>query len=699
MENRTPAELQSDYSIRILRGFRNTLWLQFSQMSRAWRRHDPNDGDADTQTLAKLGTIVESTRVAVSHVLRISNDVLSKQSSRRPDASSDPNPYTSLSQFHRAVVPSTLPDPPLAQRLPYPGLTAGPTSRILSSNCSGQSDDATSEMSSRKRKTTTRLTSAARTRPKSPSRERKTTSHFEIYTHQRSNSLLKKPTERNLPEATPPLYRLHSPPIGGDGSMPRVRHRATGHLQEEVMVRGTRHTPASPRGARHANLVKGQSISIEGQHAGNYPQSMHFARPEWPLSTRTTPNDQYTTSTGLDAAPPITSAGLDAAPPFTTAGLDAAPPITYTSLDTAPPITSASSNRSQKEMKALCRPPASRPLQPKAGNGRGRYAKKQAKPPTGHNLAMKLDQPNTYWRCPFCPVEYNTFLALKAHNGEHHGGQLFRLQCGQCGFQTDSPKLLRGHQARMHAVKETSTTNESIAAVPADADTSAILINKDDASTPAGAAGTQTEGEPGELLCRETQKNDPATPEIGTPTREAMALVAGITNLDNVFLGPSLAPWTEDELQNIDEIEVMPIGLEDDSSHVICPTCYDYLPKDHYQLHKRSQNCYSPSRPPEIARARGLDPHHQDALRGGRPIRSELTGEQKSGWPPANHPPVIRRAKQHEIQRWSAIRGKITAVYKKALKKPNIDGSYNVNGQITSLQEIKRQIWNLQSCF
>ena len=113
MENRAPAELQSDYSKRILRGFRNTLWLQFSQMSRARRRHDPNDGDADTQTLAKLGTIVESTRVAVSHVLRISNDVLSKQSSRRPDASSDPNPYTSLSQFHRPVVPSTLPDPPL----------------------------------------------------------------------------------------------------------------------------------------------------------------------------------------------------------------------------------------------------------------------------------------------------------------------------------------------------------------------------------------------------------------------------------------------------------------------------------------------------------------------------------------------------------------------------------------------------------
>jgi hypothetical protein len=178
-----------------------------------------------------------------------------------------------------------------------------------------------------------------------------------------------------------------------------------------------------------------------------------------------------------------------------------------------------------------------------------------------------------------------------------------------------------------------------------------------------------------------------------------MELIAGITNLDNVFLGPSLAPWTEDKLQNIDEIEVTPIELEDDSSHVICPTCYDYLPKAHYLLHKRGQNCYSQSRPPEIAKAHDLEPHHQNALGKGRPIRNGLTGEQRSGWPPANHPPVIRKAEQHEIQYWSTIRGKITAVYKKALRKPNIDGTYNVNGQITSLQEIKRQIWNLPRCF
>ena len=380
-------------------------------------------------------------------------------------------------------------------------------------------------------------------------------------------------------------------------------------------------------------------------------------------------------------------------------------------------------------------PPAvPRPLKPKAGNDRGHYTKKQVKPPTNHNLAMRLDQPNTYWRCPFCPVEYNTFSALKAHNDEHHGGQLFRLECGQCGFQTDSPKLLRGHQARMHAVSETNTPGESIAAVPADADTttasigasvstSAMPINKDAATTPAGAAGTQAKGDTEELHCQETLKNDPAThqnkgmrplpysnngtqdkaeaspPQIDTPTQESMELIAGIANLDNVFLGPSLALWPKDELQTIEDTEVTPIELEDDSSHVICPACYDYLPKAHYLLHKRSQNCYSPSRPPEIIEEHGLEPHHQNALGRGRPIRSELIGEQRSGWPPANRPPVIRKAKQNKIQYWSTVREKITAVYKRALRKPNVDGTYNVNGQITSLQEIKRQIWNLPRCF
>ena len=286
----------------------------------------------------------------------------------------------------------------------------------------------------------------------------------------------------------------------------------------------------------------------------------------------------------------------------------------------------------------------------------------------------------------------------------------------------------------MHAVRETNTPGENVAAVSADADTtiapvsasestSAMPINEDAATAIAGAANTLVGGETGELLCQETLQNNPAThknkgmgpppsssnkvqdkaeanpPQINTPTPKSTELLASIANLDNVFLGPPLALWPEDELQNIEETEVMPIELEDDNWHVICPTCYDFLPKAHYLLHRHSQNCHPPSRPPEAVEKHGLEPHHKNARGKGRPIRSELIGEQKSGWPPADRPPAIRKAEQHEVQYWTTIREKMTAVYKKALRKPNVDGTYNVNGQITSLQELKRQIWNLPRCF
>ena len=118
MEDKTPADFRSSHSIRILGGFRNTLWLQFSQMSRAWHNYKPDDSDVSIQTLARIGTIVESTRIADTHVLKVSGDALSEGLSWRSDAPSDPNPYTSLSQFHQTVMPSAHPDSPLARKLP-----------------------------------------------------------------------------------------------------------------------------------------------------------------------------------------------------------------------------------------------------------------------------------------------------------------------------------------------------------------------------------------------------------------------------------------------------------------------------------------------------------------------------------------------------------------------------------------------------
>ena len=95
-------------------------------------------------------------------------------------------------------------------------------------------------------------------------------------------------------------------------------------------------------------------------------------------------------------------------------------------------------------------------------------------------------------------------MDLRAHNAKHHGGQLFRLECGQCGFQTDNPKLLREHQGRMHEEKEADTIDENAADVPADTaipagiyttsaldvSTSVASVSKDEDKTSAGADGT-----------------------------------------------------------------------------------------------------------------------------------------------------------------------------------------------------------------
>ena len=151
-------------------------------------------------------------------------------------------------------------------------------------------------------------------------------------------------------------------------------------------------------------------------------------------------------------------------------------------------------------METLCRPPIPRPLKPKAGTKRDGQTKSRTKPPHNNHFAKPLDHPDTFWRCPFCPGEYNTFLALKAHNNEYHGGKLFRLECGQCGFQPDSPKLLRKHQIRINEVKELNTPDEIVAATPA---------NESAAAIPTSSTCTRAKDWTKGLLCRETLRNNP----------------------------------------------------------------------------------------------------------------------------------------------------------------------------------------------
>ena len=54
-------------------------------MSSAWRDHNPGDGNVNTNVLARLDKIVESTRLEVDHVLRTSGDKFSHRVLWRPD--------------------------------------------------------------------------------------------------------------------------------------------------------------------------------------------------------------------------------------------------------------------------------------------------------------------------------------------------------------------------------------------------------------------------------------------------------------------------------------------------------------------------------------------------------------------------------------------------------------------------------------
>jgi hypothetical protein len=75
----------------------------------------------------------------------------------------------------------------------------------------------------------------------------------------------------------------------------------------------------------------------------------------------------------------------------------------------------------------------------------------------GRPNVQSLDQPETLLRCHLCPEVQGTFLAVRAHIKEHHGGQPLRFECNECGLQKESPSLLRLHQIRDHIANATKT--------------------------------------------------------------------------------------------------------------------------------------------------------------------------------------------------------------------------------------------------
>ena len=140
MENKTEEELRSHHSIRVLEDLRNNLRLHINRMNLTWRDHSPGDGNVDTAAFTRLNTIVESTRVDVGHVLRESGGEISHRVLWTPDMPDPfdpdiyPEPYTSLRQFHRPVMPIAHSDSPHAQRPTYPGSVAGRASHMSYTN-------------------------------------------------------------------------------------------------------------------------------------------------------------------------------------------------------------------------------------------------------------------------------------------------------------------------------------------------------------------------------------------------------------------------------------------------------------------------------------------------------------------------------------------------------------------------------------
>ena len=244
MEHKTSEELWSSQSVRILGGFRNSLWLQFIQMSSAWRNHKPEDSNADITTLARLGMIVEITVVVVAHALNVSGEAISIQTPWRPAEAFDPNPYTALSDFHRKVMTSAHPDLPHAWRPLQPSGPAVTASHMWSTPSSGQSGYVMHAVTS--------------------GQELKGTFHHTVQTRPNPTYVTKSAAAETInlkrPEATLTFIRPSRRPflsMGRGSPTSQVRHGTIGCLQDEVVLKQSTHSPAShPKSSKQPAKLK-----------------------------------------------------------------------------------------------------------------------------------------------------------------------------------------------------------------------------------------------------------------------------------------------------------------------------------------------------------------------------------------------------------------------------------------------------------
>ena len=539
-------------------------------MSSAWRNHKPEDSNADITTLARLGTIVETTRVAVAHALNVSGEAISIRTPWRPAEAFDPNPYTALSDFHHKVMTSAHPDSPHARRPLQPGSAAGRASHTLSTPSSGRPDHVTRAVTSRQ--------------------ERKATVHHTVQMRPNPTYVTKSAAAETIdqqrPEATPTFIRLSRRPflaMGRGSPAPQVRQGTIGCLQDEVVLKRSTH---APKEAWHATIANGWLITIGGQNTGEHLSSKRPARLEQPPLRRVPLKNRCTTS-GASS--------------------------------TAPPTASVYPRNHPRAKLAKSKPEVNPGSQIKAANTRLDV----------QLHGMQLDWPHTFWKCAFCPEERSTLL--ESHIGESHEGQLFRFECGKCNFQAEGPRLLRKHQVEAHKTDIVWTAKPAAAKQNTDmadqaerpqepslhedpvkcSDEEVNLSSNSDESVSDGnhEEATVTIQKIGKLnfppLNPENQSrgdpNNNAKLAAAPSFRKALKKAPGRIRPGAILLGAASATQacnTPKEIVVL-EVEDMPIELGDDIYHVICPTCYDIVQKIRYALHKSRKSCNLPASPLE----------------------------------------------------------------------------------------------------
>ena len=135
----------------------------------------------------------------------------------------------------------------------------------------------------------------------------------------------------------------------------------------------------------------------------------------------------------------------------------------------------------------------------------------------------------------------------------------------------------------------------------------------------------------------------------------------------------------------------------------LCVTCYEIIPNTQYAFHRKHGECESPARPPAVKCKRKSncntchrtfcnekvnDFHEPCHATNNNTAEGLKKCRQKPKVESSAMAAAIRRLTE---QISSEAAGKI-ATYRAILRKPNTDGTYNVNGKIMLMLDIEQQI-------